>query len=290
MTTDPLPTPLASTSWLAEHLDDPDLRILDATVVLTPPAGAGDEWSVASGQSLHDAAHVPGAHYANLIDDLSEPEGRFTRPSAERFTAAIERLGVGDGTRVVVYDRGGGVWAARLWWLLRSFGFDDAAVLDGGWALWEAEGRPVTASPTPVAGPASFTARERPSLFADRDDVLAVVNDGGACLVNALDREDFEATSTDRYPRPGRIPGSLSVPAGRLTDPATGRVLPVEELRAAFADVLARPGRKITYCGGGIAATADALALTLLGEEDVAVYDGSLAEWTADPALPLEVG
>lgn len=283
-----LPTPLVSTDWLADHLADADLRVLDATILLSPPATPGADWSVVKGDELHAAGHVPGARYADLVDELSIPGTRFGRPDAATFAAAAERLGVGDGTKVVVYDRAGAMWAARVWWLLRSFGFEDVAVLDGGFGRWEAEGRPVTTEATPPAPAATFTARDRPELVADRDQVLAVVQDGGACLVNALGAEDFEATETDRYPRPGRIPGSLNVPAAGLLD-AHGRFLSPDALRERFADVLAQPGRKITYCGGGIAATSDALALHLLGERDVAVYDASMAEWTADPALPLEV-
>ncbi len=176
-----------------------------------------------------------------------------------------------------------------MWWLLRSFGFDDVAVLDGGFLRWKAEGRPTTAEPTPAAPEATFTASDRPELVADTAEVLEVVNDGGACLINSLTAEDFSATSTDRYARPGRIPGSLNVPVFDLLD-EDGRFRSTDELREHFADVLARPGRKITYCGGGIAATGDALALHLLGETDVAVYDGSLREWTSDETLPLEVG
>lgn len=284
-----LPTPLVSTDWLADHLDDADLRLLDATIFLAPPAEPGADWTQERGDVAHADEHVPGSRYADLVSELSSDDGWFTRPDADAFKAAVERLGVGDGTKVVVYDRAASMWATRVWWLLRSFGFDDVAVLDGGFPRWKAEGRPTTAEATPAAPAATFTPSDRPELVADRDEVLAVVNDGGACLINSLTVEDFTATSTDRYARPGRIPGSLNVPVFDLLA-EDGRFRPVDELREHFNDVLARPGRKITYCGGGIAATGDALALFLLGEQDVAIYDGSLREWTSDEALPLEVG
>ncbi|MBE2316589.1 sulfurtransferase [Solirubrobacter sp. CPCC 204708] len=284
-----LPTPLVSTDWLAEHLDDADLRLLDATIFLAPPAGPGADWTQERGDAAHAQEHIPGSRYADLVSELSADDGWFTRPEADAFKAAVERLGVGDDAKVVVYDRAASMWAARVWWLLRSYGFDAVAVLDGGFARWKAEGRPTTAEPTPEAPAASFTPRDRPELVADRDQVLAAVNDGGACLINSLTAEDFTATSTDRYARPGRIPGSLNVPVFDLLA-EDGTFRSPEQLRPLFADVLARDERKITYCGGGIAATGDALALYLLGETDVAVYDGSLREWAGDEALPLEVG
>ncbi len=284
-----LPTPLVTTDWLAEHLDDADLRLLDATIFLAPPASPGGDWTQERGLAAHEEEHIPGARYADLVSELSTDDGWFNRPGADAFKAAVERLGVGDGTRVVVYDRAASMWATRVWWLLRSYGFDDVAVLDGGFPRWKAEGRPTTAEPTPAAPAATFTPKDRPELVADRDEVLAVVNDGGACLINSLAAEDHTATETDRYARPGRIPGSLNVPVfGLLAGDGTFRS--PDELREQFADVLARDGRKITYCGGGIAATGDALALYLLGETDVAIYDGSLREWTSDETLPLEVG
>ena len=277
-----------STAWLSAHLDDPSLRVLDATVTMEAPATAGDGWTVRSGRADHDAEHLPRAQYADLVTAFSGPVGRFPRPSARQAAAALQGLGIDGTSRVVVHDRSSSVWAARLWWVLRSFGID-ASVLDGGFAAWRAEGRPTTADATVVASGPAPDLVDRGELFVGRDEVLAAVRDGRTCLVNALDTDDFEATGSTRYVRPGRIPGSLSVPAsGLLSD--DGTFLPEHLLRQRFAAVLARPGRKVLYCGGGVAACADALALTLLGEQDVAVYDASYEEWAADPSLPVEVG
>ncbi|KXK61260.1 hypothetical protein AWW66_14470 [Micromonospora rosaria] len=285
-----LPTPLVSTEWLADHLDDPTLRILDATVHLAPPAEAGGAWSQTTGRPEYLAAHIPGAAFADVIADLSEPDGGwFTKPSPERFAAAAGRLGIGPDTTVVVYAVNV-FWATRVWWLLLANGFDNVAVLDGGFGKWTAEGRP-TRSGAESYPPAEFVGTPRPELFADLAEVRQVVeNGGGACLVHSLSPEDYRATETVSYPRPGRIPGSRNVFVAALLDPADGTFRPVPELRELFQEVQAEPGRKVTYCGGGIAATGDALALRLLGETDVAVYDGSLMEWTSDPSLPLEVG
>jgi thiosulfate/3-mercaptopyruvate sulfurtransferase len=286
---DDFPTPIVSGEWLAAHLGAPDIRILDATILISPPSSPGEGWRVSNNREAHDAWHLPGSHYADLLSEFSNPVGRFPRPDGARFTAAVQSLGIEPETRLVIYDRSSGVWAARLWWVMRSFGLDRASVLDGGFGLWEAQGRPTTAAPSSQPVPSTFVTRDRPELFAGRDDVLAVVEQGGACLINALDTSDFVATETLGYARPGRIPGSLSVPASGLLDPADGRYLSEALLRRRFASVLARPGRKVVYCGGGIAACADALALTLLGERDVGVYDASLEEWAADPSLPMEV-
>jgi thiosulfate/3-mercaptopyruvate sulfurtransferase len=187
-----------------------------------------------------------------------------------------------------VYDRTGGLWATRVWWLLRAFGFDEAGVLDGGWRAWTEEGHPVSGEPAPDWPAASFVARPRPELFVSKDEVLTALGDEASCIVNALDRDQHRGDESG-YPRRGHIPGALNVPSQELLDPTTGRYLRREELAARFADVLARP-RAITYCGGGIAATNDAFVLTLLGHRDVAVYDGSLVEWASDPSLPLELG
>jgi thiosulfate/3-mercaptopyruvate sulfurtransferase len=276
---------------LAARLQDPALRVVDATAVLRfPPEGGPPQ--VTSGRPGYEAGHVPGAVFADLIADLSDPDVAlpFALPSAERFAAGASRLGIGPGTQVVVYDQGPTVWATRLWWLLRVFGHDEVGVLDGGLPAWQAEGHPVSTGPVAVA-PTAFRATLRRDLLATGDDVMAAVEQGGTCIVNALSSEAFRGEGPQSLPRPGRIPGSVSLPAGGLTDPGTGRLRPLEELRAAVAAAGADgPGAPIAYCGGGIAATLDAFAFAVLGRTDAKVYDGSLSEWASDPSRPLVTG
>lgn len=288
------PHHLVSTEELARRLDEPDLRILDCTVFLRAPAPDADRraYIQESGRAHYEAGHIPGAAFADLIHDLSAADARlpFTAPSAEQFAEAMGRLGVGEGTRVVLYDANLSMWAARAWWLLRTFGFDDAAVLDGGWKKWTAEGRPVSTAPATYP-PATFIPRPRPERLASREDVLAAIGDGATCVVNALTEGQHRGEGPPAYGRPGRIAGSVNVSARDIVDRETGAYLPAEELRRRFEGVGAtRAERVITYCGGGIAACSDAFVLTLLGHEDVAVYDGSLSEWARDPSLPMETG
>jgi thiosulfate/3-mercaptopyruvate sulfurtransferase len=278
---------LVAPALLAAELGAPDLRVLECTVHLRR---GPDGFFTESGRPDWEAGHIPGSAFADIPGALSDPDSALPcmAPSVERFARGMEELGVGEGTRVVLYDRVGSHWATRLWWLLRLHGFDDVAVLDGGWGAWTDEGLPVSADPQPAWPEARFVARPRPELRASKDDVVASIGDGATCIVNALGREQHRGDDVGLLRR-GHIPGALNVPSGELLDPETGRYLPREQLAERFADVLARP-RVITYCGGGIAATNDAFVLALLGRDDAAVYDGSLEEWTRDPALPLELG
>jgi thiosulfate/3-mercaptopyruvate sulfurtransferase len=285
---------LIDTAALESQLGDPSLRILDCTVFLRPPAPDAPRQSYVqeSGLANFEAGHIPGAAFADLTGDLSDRDSRlpFMMPSADQFAAAMSALGVGQGTRVVCYDANLSMWATRVWWMLRAFGFDAAAVLDGGWTKWAAEGRPVSAAP--AAHPAAtFTARPRPDMIATRDDVLAAGADPSACVINALTPRQHAGEGASPYGRPGHIAGSVNVSARDLVDRGTGAFLPLDVLRERFEGVGAiGAGRVITYCGGGIAATSDAFALTLLGHQDVAVYDASLSEWAHDESLPMEVG
>lgn len=276
--------PLVSTAWLADHLDDQGLRVVDATVDIDVRTG-----QVQSGRARWESGHIPGAVFADLLVDLSDPEAPmpFTMPSGERFAAAMTRLGVGDGVRVVVYDARESMWAARLWWMLRAFGFDDAAVLDGGWTAWVQEGRPVSTDP-PDLPTTTFTPRPRPGLVVDKDRVLAALDEDRTCIVDALTRREYTGELAF-YGRSGHIPGAVNVPARRIVDRDSQRFLPIAELREMFDRVLTADGA-ITYCGGGVAAASDAFALHLLGFDEVAVYDGSMMEWSTHPELPLVTG
>lgn len=280
-----LPDLLVSTEWLAERLDHPDLVVLDCTVWLRiTDSGA---YQAVSGRTDHETAHLPGAGFADLTGSLCDGSStlRFALPTPQRFAAAMAELGVGDDSAVVLYDQNRSMWAARVWWMLRWVGFDRAALLDGGLQAWQAEGRPVTSGPV-TRPPSELTARPRPRLVADRDEVLRSIGDGGTCLIDALPEAQYSGTSTT-YPRPGHIPGAVNAPAANLVDQVTGRYLPLSDLASRFPSD--RRGRVIAYCGGGIAASSDAFVLTRLGFEDVAVYTASLQEWAADPSNPLEL-
>jgi thiosulfate/3-mercaptopyruvate sulfurtransferase len=280
---------LVSPERLHEVLGDPDLRVVDATVFLQLHPD-GSEVTIESGRAAFEQGHLPGAVFGDLTE-LSDPErpAWFMLAAPERFAESMSRLGVGPGTHVVAYDGTDGIWAARLWWMLRAFGFDAVSVLDGGLTAWRASGLPLESGPVTVE-PRRFEARPRPGLLVTRDEVEEAMRDGGACLVNALRAELFRGEIPILPGRAGHIPGSVSVPHGELVDPETNRFLPVERLRERFATAgaLDRP-RIVAYCGGGIAAAFDAFALALLGRDDVAVYDGSLVEW-ASAGLPLDVG
>jgi thiosulfate/3-mercaptopyruvate sulfurtransferase len=285
------PAPLIDVDTLARELGNPALRLFDATVVLERPPQGGP-YTVRAARAEYERGHIPGAAFADIPAEFSDAASpfAFAVPPAEQFAAAAGRAGIGAGVHVVVYAQESPMWATRLWWLLRHFGFDDVSVLDGGLAAWTESGRELSEEAV-VFAPASFTAHPRAEELVRRPDVEAVVrSERRACLVNALTEPVFRGEGPSSYSRPGRIPGSVNAPWTHLIDPQTNRFRSPAEIERVF-DAAGVDGETpiIAYCGGGISATVDLFALSLIGR-DGQLYDGSLTEWTADPELPLEVG
>ncbi len=275
---------LVGAEWLMEHIDDPDVVVLDATVIVE--SDAAGNMNLLNGRDSFEAGHIPNAGFADLLGELSDPDARyeFTLPAPEDFAAAMGALGVGDDTRVVIYDTQNLAWAARVWWMLRWIGFDRAALLDGGLSAWTAAGGEL-ATGTADRAARTLTVNLRPELIADQEDVRASIADESIDLIDSLPEIHYRGEWT-MYERPGHIPGAANVPVTSLFDD-TGRFRSDDELMTLFgAD---KDTRTITYCGGGIAASVDAFALTRLGFTDVAIYDGSLEEWTANPENPMDV-
>ena len=265
---------LVTTDWLSGHLDDPDLVILDCTVLLEPD---GSSFRIISGRDAYNAGHLPGAAFADLCTDLCDPASpmHFAIPTAEEFCETMGQLGVGDDSRVVLYDGNKSMWAARVWWMLRWAGFDRAAILDGGVTAWAAEDQPFSTEPA-MPQPRTLTPSPRPELIAHQDEVRDAVADGNTSLVDALPERMFHQR---------HIPGAINVDAVGLLD-ELDRYLATEKL-ASLHD-FDPDARTITYCGGGIAASSNAFVLARLGFTDIAVYAASMQEWSADPANPLE--
>jgi len=280
---DPAMESLVTAEWLAAHLDDPDLVVIDCSVLVQPDGNGG--LSILSGRDKYAESHIPTAGFADLMGELSDsgsPLG-FALPPPEQFAAAMSALGISDDSRVVLYDDGRSVWAARVWWMLRWIGFDRAALLDGGLPAWTAQGYALSSES--VARPAgTLTIALRPELIADKEEVLAAVDNDAVQIVDAMPAAHYRGEMV-MYARPGHIPTATNVPMTSLVDEA-GRFRPRNELEALLAGD--RDARSITYCGGGIAASANAFIMTRLGYEDVAVYAASLQEWTADESLPME--
>lgn len=277
---------IVSTAWLAEHLDDPDVRIVDATYHLPGTnRDAAAEFA---------AAHIPGAVFFD-VDDIAAPDSKapgglpHMLPPPGLFAERMAALGIGNDSFVVCYDVHGLMSAARAWWMLRAFGHDGVAVLDGGLPAWKAEGRPIeSGAPTPA--PARFTAHFRPALVRSKAEVLAGTV---GTVIDARARERFEGTAPEPRPglRGGHIPGALNLPFGELLDPATKTLLPPEQIAARFAAAgLPQSGPVTASCGSGITACVLALGLHRIGREDAAVYDGSWAEWGMPGDTPVETG
>ncbi|MFW7267614.1 sulfurtransferase [Gluconacetobacter sp. Hr-1-5] len=283
--------PLVSADWLAGRIGDPDLVILDASIMRE--TGADGRGTYRSGAAhFRQEGHVPGARFADLFDDFSDPAARFpfTRPDTSRLDATARKLGLHANSRIVVYDALTGAWAARVWWILRVHGHRHVAVLDGGLAEWCRQGAPLEygAPADPGTGTWVAAAALRQGFASLAEMVDIVEGRRAASVVCALSEADFSgAGSTD--PRRGHIPGSRNLPYRSLLD-RHGRFDPASIRRKVARLDLKRDEDIVLYCGGGINAAGLALALEQDGFQRLSIFDGSLAEWRADPALPLETG
>lgn len=269
---------IVSTDWLADHLGSPDIAIIDASWHLpTAKRDAKKEFA---------AAHIPGAQFFD-IDELSDTASSLPHmlPSPEKFSSRMRRMGIGDGKRIVAYDSVGLFSAARAWWMFKVFGHDDVAVLDGGLKKWLAEGRATEDGPALPRQERHFTARFKGSMVKDMKDVAAALKSGASQLADARSGTRFRGEEAEPRPgvRAGHMPGASNVHYASLLNP-DGTLKSPPEIEASFAAAgidLSKP--VITSCGSGITAAILSLGLTLTGNRDHALYDGSWTEWGGNP-------
>jgi thiosulfate/3-mercaptopyruvate sulfurtransferase len=285
---------LISTAELAGILGQPALRVFDCTTTLDyQPPGSGVPYIVVPRHDSFEAGHLPGADFLDLQGEFSDngTKLRFMMPATAQLEAAFGRHGVGNDSFVVLYSIGTAMWATRFWWMLKSLGFDDVAVLDGGLDKWKAEGRALESGPAKGYRPATFRAKPRPGYFVGSNDVLAARSERDTIVVNALNEQLHRGLEPSRYGRPGHIPGSCNVSAAAMVDPATKAFVPLAEAEKKFAaQGFTRDKRVVAYCGGGISATIDLFMLHRLGYDRLTLYDGSMGEWAKDAELPIERG
>jgi thiosulfate/3-mercaptopyruvate sulfurtransferase len=276
---------LVSTEWLAARLNAPDIRVVDASFKMpgvTPTV-----------QEDYAREHIPSAVFFD-IDEISDTASPLPHmlPGADKIASRLRKLGLGDGNRIVLYDANGFAGAARVWWTLRAFGHQDVSVLDGGLRKWKEEGRPLDDLP-PMPRERHFTARLNTMMVRGQDQMVANIASRREQVIDARASGRFTGEAAEPRPglRQGHIPGSLNLDHLKLVDPATGLFRRPDELAALFAEAGLDPKRPVaTSCGSGITACVLALGLHLTGHKDVAVYDGSWAEWGLPDGPSRETG
>ncbi|MGA9764247.1 MAG: 3-mercaptopyruvate sulfurtransferase [Rhodomicrobium sp.] len=273
---------LVETGWLNERLGTPGLAIIDASFSLPGDPRKADE--------IYREAHIPGALFFD-IDEIADTSSALPHmlPAPEKFASRMRKMGVGDGMKAVIYDNRGIFSAPRVWWTFRVMGHADVAVLNGGLLKWREEGRSLEAGPPALRSERHFTARRNAELVRDLSDLKAAVESKRLQILDARSKARFEGHEPEPRPVPrlGHMPGAQNLPYDTLIN-ANGTLKSHTELQAAFEASGVNPGKPIiTTCGSGVTACILALSLAVTGNEWASVYDGSWAEWSADPSVPV---
>lgn len=284
---------LVETTWLAEHLNDPHLRVVDMRgYVRTVERNGIQDALYVGARDEYESAHIPGAVYLDWTSDIVDPDDAIEAQvaPARRFAEVMGRMGIGDQHLVVAYDaHPASQFATRLWWALNYYGHEQVVILNGGLPKWQREHLPMT-NVVPVYPPTVFTPVVQSQLRATAEEVLSSLGQQGVKLIDARDRGQYTGEIVRRHGRPGHIPGALNIPREELVDPATGTFRSNEELAHVFSLANVSPEeRVIAYCNGGVAATTVLFSLAVLGYPRLTNYDGSWNEWGKREDLPAEL-